>query len=288
VLPVASERQAGEDDKESLCSDRDSPGKGRKSVRAPLNQTIQRSEVSGCRSGAHDIIAVVEAEDLTEPGLIVTTMTAPVYTIWRGCKMSNEGNNVPGEGIIDRLSLAECELLCTLARGVPVGQVIVDLSSGEDEAATWLARDANEATGNNVHSVKTPDADYEQMIRRWKGKVGLWWYDASCEYEDVRKALLFCQRHLSPEARVVLRGYDQPGIARVIEEYVGNYGNFVLVDSVGTVAVLAVDRCVHYWVIDCNEFGICKYCGRKRSFKMRRGESRGIGTKKRVNGRKSK
>lgn len=195
-------------------------------------------------------------------------------TIWKGRKMGNEGNNAPGKGIIDRLSLAECELLCTLARGVPVGQAIVALNSGEDEAVTWLARGANEATGNNVHSVNMREAVYEPMSWRWKEKVGLWWYNASCEYEDVRKALLSWQRHLSPEARVVLRGYDQPGVARVIKEYIGSYGDFVFVDSVGTVAVLAVDRCAHYWVIDCNEFGICKYCGRKRNFKMLRSESR--------------
>jgi hypothetical protein len=205
----------------------------------------------------------------------------------RGDEMGNEGNNMLGEGIIDRLSLAESELLCTLATGVPVGEVIVDLSSDEDEAATWLARGGNEAKGNNVHSVNMPNANYESMIRGWKGKVGLWWYDASCEYEDVRKALLFGQRQLSPEGRVVLRGSDQPGIAKVIKECVGNHGNFVLVDSVGTIAVLAVDRCVHYWVIDCYEFGICKYCGRKRNFKRQTTESRAIGTKKRVNVRKS-
>ncbi|GAI89878.1 unnamed protein product, partial [marine sediment metagenome] len=96
------------------------------------------------------------------------------------------------------------------------------------------------------------------------------------------------QRHWSPEAKVVLRGYNQPGVARVIKEYIGSYGNFVFVDSVGTVAVLAVDRCVHYWVIDYNEFGICKYCGRKRDFKQMRGESSHTETKRRVNRRKNK
>lgn len=34
-------------------------------------------------------------------------------TIWKGRKMGNEGNNAPGKGIIDRLSLAECELCPT-------------------------------------------------------------------------------------------------------------------------------------------------------------------------------
>ena len=202
--------------------------------------------------------------------------------------MGSEGNTVFGNSIVGRVSGSEGKLLHKLARGVPAGQVIVALNSSEDEAAAWLARGANEATGNNVHSVNIRDADYETMSRRCKEKVGLLWYNASCEYDDVRKALLSWQRHLSAGARVVLHGYQRPGVARVIREFSGSYGNFVFIDSVGTIAVLAVDRCVHYWVIDCNEFGICKYCGRKRNFKRMSSESLQTETKKRVNGRKSK
>jgi len=205
-----------------------------------------------------------------------------------GYKMGNEGNNAPGNGVIDRLSIAECEMLSTLARGVPVGQVIVTLSSGEDEAAAWLYQGANEATGGKVHSLNMRDGDYETTTSRFKEKIGLWWYNASREYGDIRKALLSWQEHLSPEARVVLCGYDQPGVARVIRECIGSCGNFVMVDSVGTVAVFAVDRCVHYWVIDCKEFGICKYCGRKRDFRRMRNESSRMETKRRVNDRKRK
>ncbi len=199
--------------------------------------------------------------------------------------MGSEGNTALGNGIIDRLSRAECDLLYTLARGVPVGQAIVALNSGEDEAATWLARGANEATGNKVHSINMRDANHEAASPTRKERVGLLWYNASYEYEDVKKALLSWQRHLSAEAKVVLQGYHRPGVAGAIREYIGSYGNFIFVDSVGTIAVLAVDGCVHYWIIDCNQFGICKYCGRKRNFKMR-SESPDIGTKKRVNGHK--
>jgi len=202
--------------------------------------------------------------------------------------MGSERNTALGNSTVGTVSGSEGELLYALAKGVPAGQVIVALNSSEDEATTWLARGANEVTGNTVHSVNMCDGDYKGQSQRCKEKVGLLWYNASCEYEDVRKALLSWQRHLSAEARVVLQGYQRPGVARVIREYIGSYGNFVFIDSVGTTAVLAVDRCVHYWVIDCNEFGICKYCGRKRNFKMLRSEPPDIGTKKRVNGRKSK
>jgi hypothetical protein len=204
--------------------------------------------------------------------------------------MGNEGNIVLGNGPIDSLSCAECELLSTLARGVPVGQAIVALNSGEDESAAWLAQGANEATGNNVYSVNMRDANYELVSQRWKWKekVGLLWYNVSYEYEDVKKALLSWQGRLSPGAKVVLRGYDQPGVAKVIKEYLGTYGNLIFVDSVGTTAVLQVDGCVHYWVIDYNEFGICKYCGRKRNFKRLSRESSEIETKRRVNACKSK
>ena len=202
--------------------------------------------------------------------------------------MGSERNTVFGNSTVGTVSGSEGELLYTLAKGVPVGQVIVALNSSEDEAAAWLARGANEATGNSVHSVNIRDADYETMSRRCKEKVGLLWYNASCEYEDVRKALLSWQRHLSAEAMVVLQGYQRLGVARVIRECTGSYGNLVFIDSVGTIAVLAVDRCVHYWVIDCNEFGICRYCGRKRNFKRMSSESSQTETKKRVNGLKSK
>ena len=201
--------------------------------------------------------------------------------------MGNEGNIAFGNDPIDSLSRTECELLSTLARRVPMGQAIVALNSGEDEVATWLARGANEATDNKVHIVNI-DADYEPAIRRWKEKVGLLWYNASCQYEDIKKALLSWQGHLSPEARVVLHGYDRPGVARVVKEYLGSYGNFVFVDSVDSTVVLAVDRCVHYWVIDYNEFGVCKYCSRKRNFKRLSRESSEIETKRRVNACKTK
>jgi hypothetical protein len=201
--------------------------------------------------------------------------------------MGSERDTVFGNSIAGTVSGSEGELLYALARGVPVGQVIVALNSSEDEAAAWLARGANEATGNSVHSVNMCD-DYKGQSQRCKEKVGLLWYNASCEYDDVRKALLSWQRHLSAEAMVVLHGYQRPGVARVIREFSGSYGNFAFIDSVGTIAVLAVDRCVHYWVIDCNEFGICKYCGRKRNFKRMSSESSQTETRKRVNGRKSK
>jgi hypothetical protein len=120
--------------------------------------------------------------------------------------------------IVGRVSGSEGELLYKLARSVSAGQVIVALNSSEDEAAVWLARGANEATGNNVYSVNMRDAGYETMSRRCKEKVGLLWYNASCEYDDVRKALLSWQGHLSAEARVVLQGYQRPGVARVISD----------------------------------------------------------------------
>ena len=49
-----------------------------------------------------------------------------------------KGNITLGNGPIGSLSCAECELLSTLARGVPVGQAIVALNSGEDEVAAGL------------------------------------------------------------------------------------------------------------------------------------------------------
>jgi phage terminase Nu1 subunit (DNA packaging protein) len=91
--------------------------------------------------------------------------------------MGNEDNNATlGKNIHERLSLAECELLCTLARGVPVGQAIVSLSGGEDEVATWLARGANEVTDGKVHMEvpylrmsRTDSQAYVRCLRRGLG-----------------------------------------------------------------------------------------------------------------------
>ena len=82
--------------------------------------------------------------------------------------MGSERNTALGNSNVSRVSGFEGELLFKLARGVPVGQVIVALNSNEDEATTWLARGASETTGNNVHSVNIRDADYKTMSRRCK------------------------------------------------------------------------------------------------------------------------
>lgn len=201
--------------------------------------------------------------------------------------MGSERNTVFGNSIAGRVSGSEGELLYKLARGVPAGQVIISLDSGEEEVAAWLVQGANGATGNSLHSFNICGADYKTMGLRCKDKVGLLWYNTSCEYDDVRKAFLSWQRHLSPEAIVVLQGYQLPGVARFIREHIGSYGNFIFINSVGTIAVLAIDKCVHYWAIDCNEFGICRHCGRKRNFRRMSSESSKTGAKK-ANGRKSK
>ncbi|GAH74443.1 unnamed protein product, partial [marine sediment metagenome] len=112
--------------------------------------------------------------------------------------------------------------------------------------------------------VNSSYTDSEESPRRWKEKVGLLCINTSREYEDVKKVFLDWERHLSPNARVVVHGSDQPGPSQVIKEYLGNLGDFTFEQRVGTSMVIRVDKCVHYWVIDSNEIGTCKHCGRKR------------------------
>ena len=216
-----------------------------------------------------------------------------------------------GDGISD----AVCELLYRLARDVPEGQAIVGIGRGKGKSTVWLVRGSEAGKKNKVFSFATqkesPDpvnADFntilagagiqdtlvsrheaaEDAARRWKGNVGLLWINTLHEYEDIKRVILVWQRHLSPDARVVIHGCDQSGTERVIRESVGSIGYFTYEQSVDTTTVLAIDGCTHHWMINSDEIGICKYCGRKRNFKSLRREATETGTRRRQAGRKVK
>ena len=107
----------------------------------------------------------------------------------------------------------------------------------------------------------------EEAARRWKEKIGLLWINTSHEYEDVKKVILSWQRHLYPNAIVAVHGCNQPGPSQVVKECLGDLGYFTFEQSVDTTMVVRLDKCIHYWIIDSLEIGICKYCGRKRNFR---------------------
>ena len=204
-------------------------------------------------------------------------------------------------GIDDRLSDVEGELLYKLAKDVPSGQVIVEIGGSKGKSTVCLAKGTEAGQRNKVYSIGAQSASNdradkdrgdarakflnnlteagvqdtvvavatasEEAALRWRDKVGLLWVNASREYEDVKHIILSWGHNLSPRASLAFHGCDQPGPARVVKEHLGDFGNFIFLGSVDTTIVVAIDKCIHYWVIDSQETGICKCCGRKRNFK---------------------
>jgi len=202
------------------------------------------------------------------------------------------------------ISDAEGELLYRLAKDVPEGQAIVEVGRGKDKSTVWLAKGSEAGEKNKVYSIAShkgsPDhvkLDEENMHTefianltkarvqdivvslhetseeaaiRWKEKIGLLWINTSHEHEDVKKVILSWQRHLYPNAMVAVHGCNQPGPSQVVKECLGDLGYFTFEQSVDTTMVVRVDKCIHYWIIDSNEIGVCKYCGRKRNFQRLR------------------
>jgi hypothetical protein len=218
------------------------------------------------------------------------------------------------------ISDAEGELLYRLAKDVPEGQAIVEVGRGKDKSTVWLAKGSEAGEKNKVYSIAShegsPDhvkVDEENMhtefiltkarvqdtvvslhetseeaARGWKEKIALLWINTSHEYEDVKKVILSWRRHLSPNAIVAVHGCNQPGPSQVVKECLGDLGYFTFEQSVDATMVVRVDNCIHYWIIDSYEIGICKYCGRKRNFKRLSREATESETEKRQARKKGK
>lgn len=226
-------------------------------------------------------------------------------------------NLVPGKvktirhltsGIEDGISDSVGELLYKLARGVPEGQAIVEIGRGKGKSTLCLVRGSEAGRKNKVFSFAStqegPDQGKvdsnidlaeagiqdilisrhetaEDAARGWKENIGLLWINTSSEYEDIKRIILAWQRHLPPGARVIIHGCDQPGIGRFIKESIGSLGDFTYEQSADNTTVLTIDRCIHHWIIDSAELGICKHCGRQRNFKRMTREATVPRTRKR-------
>ena len=199
------------------------------------------------------------------------------------------------------LSDGEGELLYELAKGVPSGQAIVELGSWKGKSTVWLAKGTEAGQRNKVYSIDPHSGSKahvsegemntytafltnltkagvqatvvplvttsDKAARRWREGVGLLWVDASHEYEDVKHDFLAWKHHLLPGAVVALHDCDKPGPAQVVEEYLNHSGDFTIIQRVGTIIVAEKSNCIHHWMIDCNNIGACKYCGKKRDFR---------------------
>ena len=217
--------------------------------------------------------------------------------------------------IEDGISNAEGELLYNLAKNVPEGQVIVEIGRGNGKSTVWLAKGSVDGNMNKIYNVRSRlgesediesnkyvsdsefitnlekagvhsvvDCSYADSVdtsRKWKDKVGLLYINTLHEYEDMKEIFRSWESHLSPKGRVVLHGIEKPGPARIINEYLGNLGDFIHEQHVGALIVMKIDECIHHWIIDANEIGVCRYCGRIRNFKRLRREADTVGTRRR-------
>jgi hypothetical protein len=201
------------------------------------------------------------------------------------------------------LSKDEEQLLLKLAKNVPKGQSCV--CAGKGEVIIWLTRGfkkgsevkiylinplENDNIANSSCDALTPEElanisidkfeSSEEASRKCREKVGLLCISTPNSPEDLRKTINAWQPKLALDAKVAVHGCDIPYSARIIKEYLGEQGDFTLLESVSRTAVLSVDKCIHHWMIDSHEIGICKYCGRKRNFKRIRSGIQGVGSPK--------
>jgi hypothetical protein len=215
-----------------------------------------------------------------------------------------------GKKVIGRIgagaSDAEGELLYNLAKNLPEAQVIVQIGKGTGESIVWLAKGSMEGNLNKIYSIRPgsgeftdiePDqdgrdsnfiislekagvhsivdcsyTDSEAISRKWKKKVGLLCINFLHEHEDTKEILRRWECHLAPNSRVVLYDCEKPGPVRIIMDYLGSLGDYIFEQRVGTLMVIMIDKCIHYWVIDANDIGLCRYCGRTRNFRRMRKE----------------
>jgi hypothetical protein len=209
-------------------------------------------------------------------------------------KMEEPGESCTPVQLTDR----EAELIRSLASEVGEGQSITCL--GDGEALEWLVKGLLEGKGNRIYLIRCHDSQKDKEIdaarpvgefspdpaeggeaspvireyatsaeatRKIREKIGLLWVNNSDIYADLSKTVQSWQSRLSLNAKVAFHQYDSPASAQVIKDQLGDLGDFKFFKSVDNTLVLTIDECVHHWMIDSREIGICKYCRRKRNFK---------------------
>jgi hypothetical protein len=133
-----------------------------------------------------------------------------------------------------------------------------------------------------VNGVTILNGSAYNLTRRWKETVGLLVVTGYLQYEDVREAIVCWEGYLPPEAVTVVHNCYEPGPAKAIKEFITDGGNYVLRQTIDNMTALAMDKCQHYWVINSNEIGICRNCGRERNFRRLNREVANLGIRKRT------
>jgi hypothetical protein len=197
-----------------------------------------------------------------------------------------------------QLTVLECELLFTLAKNVTRGQSVV--WSGNSEDVRWLTKGfdssqvekvifVNLSENDIAKNIYNPGIDNEQICvlaperitdvkvkafrtsdeasRRCTEKIGLLLISNSHFYDDIKRILQAWLPKLAQDAKVAFFRCDLLALALVLEEYLGDLGDFTFFKSIGVITIVDIDKCVHFWLIDSQDFGTCKVCRRRRNFK---------------------
>jgi len=227
-------------------------------------------------------------------------------------RMITQEEEIPKESEV-RFSFAERELLCELARNVSPQHVVVEIADKVNESTEALAKGAQQVGARvfnlalygkndpikkpddarlrvgiseieNVNGITILNGSTYDLPRRWQETIALLVVTGYAQYEEVREAVVCWQGHLSPEAVIVVHNCYELGTAKAIRELITDGGNFVILQSVDNMTVLVMDNCQHYWAINSNEIGICRFCGRKRNFRRLAKEANNLGNRRRIGG----
>ncbi len=101
---------------------------------------------------------------------------------------------------------------------------------------------------------------------RWHEKIDLLVIRSSLDNKESKTIIHSWEQHLHPAARIIIYHGTQYNRMDIIDELSGNLGNYKIERSTDDATVLVLDRCIHHWMIDRNEKGTCRLCGRTRDF----------------------
>lgn len=219
---------------------------------------------------------------------------------------------------IDKLNISDNEghFLSKIAARIPKNEVIIEIGGYTGNSTIWLAKGANEGnkcklynmcsrfeigtrmeTADNItiengndnkgenellNSIVVSFSDSEETARRWKDNIGLICINILRDYEDINEMLISWERHLSLKASIIVFNSDTPGASKFIKDRTSNTGKFVFDDKVGSLTLLRLDKCIHHWMINSCDHGICKYCKRTRNFRQMMKEANSSVTRRRI------
>jgi hypothetical protein len=230
--------------------------------------------------------------------------------------MNNEKTTAKNTSENFYLSDSECRFLYKAAGKVLHNEVIIEIGDYYDNATLWLASGAHEGNQcklynmqsrfdlidqteeahterNEIINIDTENnaiagyidfsySDSDETVRRWKYKIALICLNVFHRYDDMHEILNGWERHLAPKAGVIIFNCSTLESSQILKDKPGNTGTFVIEQRAGSLALIRLDKCIHHWMLDSSDYGICRYCNRTRNFRKMLKESRSYETRRRT------